>query len=144
MPSIERDNLAGLIPEPVSREIFQGVVESSSVLKVGRRLPNMTSQTQSINVLDMLPIAYWVNGDMGFKQTAAQAWEKKTLHAGELAVIVPIPEAVLADSNGPENRRSHPLRRRQAHDLAQGHRAHRDGRQHGCHRNQRSFCRHHG
>ena len=78
MPSIERDNLAGLIPEPVSREIFQGVVESSSVLKVGRRLPNMTSQTQSINVLDMLPIAYWVNGDMGFKQTAAQAWEKKT------------------------------------------------------------------
>ena len=99
MPAIERDNLAGLIPEPVSREIFQGVVESSSVLKVGRRLPNMTSQTQSINVLDMLPIAYWVNGDMGFKQTAAQAWEKKTLHAGELAVIVPIPEAVLADSN---------------------------------------------
>ena len=99
MPAIERDNLAGLIPEPVSREIFQGVVESSSVLKVGRRLPNMTAQTQAINVLDMLPIAYWVNGDMGFKQTAAQAWEKKTLHAGELAVIVPIPEAVLADSN---------------------------------------------
>ena len=99
MPAIERDNLAGLIPEPVSREIFQGVVESSAVLKAGRRLPNMTAQTQAINVLDMLPIAYWVNGDMGFKQTAAQAWEKKTLHAGELAVIVPIPEAVLADSN---------------------------------------------
>ena len=99
MPAIERDNLAGLIPEPVSREIFQGVVESSAVLKAGRRLPNMTAQTQAINVLDMLPIAYWVNGDMGFKQTAAQAWEKKTLQAGELAVIVPIPEAVLADSN---------------------------------------------
>ena len=99
MPSIERDNLAGLIPEPVSREIFQGVVESSSVLKVGRRLPNMTSQTQSINVLDMLPLAYWVDGDTGFKQTSSQAWEKKKLYAEELAVIIPIPEAVLDDSN---------------------------------------------
>ena len=99
MPSIERDNLAGLIPQPATREIFQGVVESSAVLKVGKRLPNMTAQTQAINVLDMLPIAYWVDGDMGFKQTAAQAWDKKRLYAEELAVIVPIPEAVLADSN---------------------------------------------
>ncbi|MBQ9332059.1 MAG: phage major capsid protein, partial [Oscillospiraceae bacterium] len=31
--------------------------------------------------------------------TAAQAWEKKKLHAEELAVIIPIPEAVLADTN---------------------------------------------
>ena len=99
MPSIERDNLAGMIPEPVTREIFQGVVEQSAVLRVGRKLPNMTSKTQTINVLDMLPIAYWVDGDMGFKQTAAQAWEKKKLHAEELAVIIPIPEAVLADTN---------------------------------------------
>ena len=97
--SIERDNLAGMIPEPVTREIFQGVVEQSAVLRVGRKLPNMTSKTQTINVLDMLPIAYWVDGDMGFKQTAAQAWEKKKLHAEELAVIIPIPEAVLADTN---------------------------------------------
>ena len=99
MPSIERENMGGLIPDPVAREIFQGVVESSAVLRVGKRLPNMTSGTQNINVLDMLPLAYWVDGDTGFKQTAAQAWDKKTLHAGELAVIIPIPEAVLADSN---------------------------------------------
>ena len=88
-----------MIPEPVTREIFQGVVEQSAVLRVGRKLPNMASKTQTINVLDMLPIAYWVDGDMGFKQTAAQAWEKKKLHAEELAVIIPIPEAVLADTN---------------------------------------------
>lgn len=99
MPAIERDNLGGLIPEPVTREIMQGAVENSSVLRVGRRLPNMTAKTQTINVLDMLPIAYWVDGDMGFKQTAAQAWEKKKLKAEELAVIVPIPEAVLDDTN---------------------------------------------
>ena len=99
MALIQREDLAGLIPEPVSREIFQGVVEQSAVLKAGRKLPNMTSKTQSINVLDMLPMAYWVDGDTGYKETANQAWEKKKLYAEELAVIIPIPEAVLNDSN---------------------------------------------
>ena len=67
MSFIERSDVTGLIPEPVAREIFQGVVESSAVLKAGRKLPNMTAKTQSINVLDMLPLAYWVDGDTGFK-----------------------------------------------------------------------------
>ena len=97
--AIQRDHLAGLIPEPVSREIFQGVIEQSAVLKYGRRLPNMTSKTQSINVLDMLPMAYWVEGDSGYKETSSQAWEKKKLNAEELAVIIPIPEAVVEDAS---------------------------------------------
>ena len=97
--AIQRDHLAGLIPEPVSREIFQGVIEQSAVLKYGRRLPNMTSKTQSINVLDMLPMAYWVEGDSGYKETSSQAWEKKKLYAEELAVIIPIPEAVVEDAS---------------------------------------------
>ena len=99
MAHITRENLSGLIPEPVTREIFQGVTEQSAVLRHGRKLPNMTAKTQSINVLDMLPLAYWVDGDTGFKQTSSQAWEKKKLYAEELAVIIPIPEAVLDDSN---------------------------------------------
>ena len=89
MAVINRADLAGLIPEPVTKEIFQGVVENSAVLRLGRKLPNMTAKTQSINVLDMLPLAYWVDGDTGFKQTSSQAWEKKKLYA----------EAVLDDSN---------------------------------------------
>ena len=96
---IERDNLAGLIPDPVSREIFQGVTEQSAVLKHGRKLPNMTAKTQSINVLDMLPLAYWVDGDNGHKNTSSMAWDRKKLYAEELAVIIPIPEAVLDDSS---------------------------------------------
>jgi len=99
MALIDRTKMAGLIPEPVSREIMQGAVENSAVLRVGRRLPNMTAKTQSINVLDMLPMAYWVDGDTGYKQTSAQGWEKKKLYAEELAVIIPIPEAVLDDAN---------------------------------------------
>lgn len=97
--SISRTDLSGLIPEPVTREIIQGVAQGSAVLSMGRRLPNMTSKTQAMNVLDMLPTAYWVDGDTGIKRTTKMAWAKKRIIAEELAVIVPIPEAVLDDSN---------------------------------------------
>lgn len=96
---INRTDLSGLIPEPVTREIIQGVTTGSAVLQMGRRLPNMTSKTQSQNVLDMLPMAYWVDGDTGVKQTTKMAWDKKKIYAEELAVIVPIPEAVLDDAD---------------------------------------------
>ena len=96
---INRTDLSGLIPEPVTREIIQGVTEGSAVLRMGRKLPNMTSKTQTMNVLDMLPMAYWVDGDSGFKQTSKMAWDKKKIYAEELAVIIPIPEAVLDDAD---------------------------------------------
>lgn len=59
----------------------------------------MTSRQTRIPVLDMLPMAYWVNGDTGFKQTSMQKWENVFLTAEELAVIVPISEAVLDDAS---------------------------------------------
>lgn len=108
MPIIDRAGLSGLIPETVAREIMQGAIAESAVLKMGRRLPNMSSKTQSINVLDALPTAYFVNAEptsaaaadtTAFKQTTSLAWESKRITAEEIAVIVPIPEAVLDDSN---------------------------------------------
>ncbi len=96
---ITRENLSGLIPEPVTRGIIQGAIQRSAVLSMGRRLPNMTSKAQHMNVLDALPVAYWVNGDTGFKNTTNIAWDKKRIVAEEIAVIVPIPEAVLDDSD---------------------------------------------
>lgn len=96
---ITRTDASGLIPEPVTKEIIQGVTAGSAVLAMGRRLPNMSSKTQSMNVLDMLPMAYWVDGDTGVKQTTKMAWDKKRIIAEELAVIVPIPEAVLDDAD---------------------------------------------
>ena len=95
---IDRTGAASLIPEENAREIIQGVVTQSAVLQRGRKLPNMSSKTYKMPVLDMLPIAYFVNGDTGAKKTTKQAWDKKFITAEEIAVIVPIPEAVLDDS----------------------------------------------
>lgn len=109
MPTIiDRNNLSGLIPEPVTREIMQGAIAQSAVLSMARRLPNMSSKTQSMNVLDALPTAYFVNAEPtsgtaassdNFKKTTSMAWDKKKLYAEEIAVIVPIPEAVLEDAD---------------------------------------------
>lgn len=95
---IFRTDADALIPEERAREIIQGTVEQSVVLSQGRRLANMTAKQTKLPVLDSLPIAYFVDGDTNQKKTTAQAWDKKTIYAEEIAVIVPIPEAVLDDS----------------------------------------------
>lgn len=95
---IDRTGAESLIPVQEANEIIQGVITQSAVLSRGRKLANMTSSQYRMPVLDMLPIAYFVNGDSGQKKTTKQAWDKKMITAEEIAVIVPIPEAVLDDS----------------------------------------------
>lgn len=96
---IDRTGAEALISEQVANEIIQGVAEQSAVLRLGKKLPNMSKKKYRMPVLDMLPVAYWVNGDNGFKQTSKMAWKNKFIVAEELAVIIPIPEAVLDDAD---------------------------------------------
>lgn len=95
---ISREQAEALIREQVVPEIFQKAPEQSVFMGLAKKLPNMTSKQTRIRVLDLLPVAYWVNGDTGMKQTTEQAWDNVFLTAAELAVIVPIPEAVLDDA----------------------------------------------
>lgn len=95
---ISRVDAAGLIPEPAALDIQQAIPNFSIALSLMRQVPMGTAQAK-MRVLDSLPQAYWVNGDTGLKQTTKVSWDGKLLTAEELAVIVPIPEAVIADAN---------------------------------------------
>ena len=93
-----RENAEAIIRQQVVSTIFQDAPKQSVFMSMARKLPNMTSNQTRIRVLDFLPTAYWVDGDTGMKQTTKQAWDNVYLDAAELAVIVPIPEAVLDDA----------------------------------------------
>ena len=94
-----RADAEAIIREQIVSSIFQDAPKNSVFMGMARKLPNMTSNQTRIRVLDFLPTAYWVDGDTGMKQTTRQAWDKKTIIAEEIAVIVPIPEAVLDDAD---------------------------------------------
>lgn len=98
VPIIDRTGAESLIPEQQASEIVQGAIQQSAVLTMGRRMPNLTARTYKMPVLGMMPLAYFVDGDGGQKKTTRMAWDKKYITAEEIAVIVPIPEAVLDDS----------------------------------------------
>lgn len=99
--AISRSNAEALIPVQESHDIIQGVVEQSAVLQRGKRLANMTAAQYRMPVLDLLPVAYFVNGEGGSakKKLTTMAWDKKVIYAEEIAVIVPISEAVLDDAD---------------------------------------------
>lgn len=99
MAIIDRAAAEALIQEQIIGTIQQDTPKASVFMQLARKLPNMTSKQTRIPVLDMLPTAYWVNGDTGFKETSEQGWDNVYLTAAELAVIVPIPEAVLDDAS---------------------------------------------
>lgn len=86
-----------LIPEDVSKEIIKAVTHKSAALTMFTKR-QMSSAQQRMPVLATKPNAYFVSGDTGLKQTTTMSWKNKFLDAEEIAVIVPIPEKVLDDT----------------------------------------------
>lgn len=91
-----RTDAAALIPEEVSNEMLGKATEQSAVLQLFRRVPVQAGQVR-FPVLSALPMAYWVTGDTGMKQTTEVNWTNKYLNIEEIATIMPVPDNVLAD-----------------------------------------------
>lgn len=89
-----------LVPQPLSDSIIQEAPKASAALSLMNRT-TLSSKTQRMPVLDVLPMAYWVGGDTGMKQTTQMQWKNVVLVVEELACIVPIPEAYLDDADVP-------------------------------------------
>ena len=96
---ITRANAEALIPQQVSDEIIQALPTASTFLSLARQMPRMTSKQTKIPVMTGLATAGFVSGDSGKKPTTNLTWDNVFITAEEIAVIVPIPEAVLDDAN---------------------------------------------
>jgi len=94
---VDRTEAASLIPEDAADEIIAATTEKSFVLTNFDRVP-MSRKQRRLPILDRKPTAYFVNGDSGQKQTSDAAWGNLFLNAEELAVLVPIPDTVVADT----------------------------------------------
>lgn len=98
---VGRPDLAGsMLPDQVIKEIIQEAPKHSTLLTRCKNI-RMTSKKAKQPVLNTLPEAYWVNGDTGMKQTTKAQWQDVYITAEELAVIVPIPDALISDADVP-------------------------------------------
>ena len=93
-----RTDIQAMVREQVSDIMLNGLTNESAVLAAFTRINVPTNQTR-FPVLSALPTAYFVSGDTGLKQTTEAAWTNKFINVEELAAIVPIPDAVLADAS---------------------------------------------
>lgn len=96
---ISRENASALISPEESKEIIQSVVEKSAAFSLMKRLPDMSTSTREYPIMDSYPIAGVVEGDTGLKITTHMKWKNDSIHAGEIAAIIPVPDNVSADSD---------------------------------------------
>jgi HK97 family phage major capsid protein len=95
---ISRSDADVFMPDEIATEVIQLATQESAALSLCRTVP-MSSKLKKMPVLSALPIAYFVNGDTGLKQTTESAWTGLQLEAEEIAAIVPVPEAVVDDAD---------------------------------------------
>lgn len=96
--SITREGAGkALVPDTYVDSVLQEATHSSVVLQRAKNVRLSTAKTTQ-PVLHTLPDAYWLQGDTSLKQTSDVAWKDLTITAEELAVIVPIPDAVIDDA----------------------------------------------
>ena len=91
-----RTDVSPLIPEEVSKEMLGKATEDSSVLQLFRPIP-VSGNSVRFPILSALPIAYWVVGDTGLKQTTEMSWANRYMTIEEIAVIMPVADNVMED-----------------------------------------------
>ena len=105
---ITRSGVSNLIPTEYAKEIIQTAVEGSFCLPRMTRLNDMPTKVRQLPVMSLYPTAYFVGSESGdgsgssysegLKKTSKQNWTYASITAEELAVIVPIPAAVVDDA----------------------------------------------
>jgi HK97 family phage major capsid protein len=97
---VSRAEAGADVPKAVADALVGAIGEQSTALTLGTRVPTRTKDSK-VPIVASAPSASWVSGDTGLKQTTAADWTPQSLVAEELAAIVPVPDAVLDDSDFP-------------------------------------------
>ncbi|GLZ47969.1 phage capsid protein [Actinomycetospora sp. NBRC 106375] len=95
---IDRTDALADVPQQVAQAIVGEVETTSTVMRLGKRVPVSTKEA-NVPVLTSVPDAAWLTGDTGWKPTTQATWENVTLLAEEIACVVPVPDAVLDDAS---------------------------------------------
>lgn len=91
------------IPQIVAREVIEETVQASAAMSLFRTL-DMGTVSHRLPVIASFPTARWLSGadqaakDSATKTTTGMNWSNVTIQAEEIAVIVPIPDAYVADT----------------------------------------------
>jgi HK97 family phage major capsid protein len=97
---ISRTDVTARQPEDfIANAILEQLPLASLILSSGARRVQLSKAQARFPVISLLPEAYFVAGDQGLKQTTTAAWKNKFINVEELAVILPIPESVIDDSD---------------------------------------------
>lgn len=101
MADISREDALALLAEQNINQIIKGATAGSAALSSFRTI-HMTKGTARMPVLSALPTAGFVaessSSSTGVKPTSKVEWENKDLISEEIAVIIPIHENVLEDT----------------------------------------------
>lgn len=88
------------VPQQVA-DALVGVMSTESIaLQLGTRVPTRTKDSK-VPIVTEAPTAGWVTGDTGLKAVSKADFTPQSLVAEELACVVPVPDAVLADTEFP-------------------------------------------
>jgi HK97 family phage major capsid protein len=103
MADITRADALALLARQDINEIVKPDVQTSAALSAFRTI-RMSAGTARMPVLSAIPTAGWVTDNdateaTGVKPTSKATWTNKDLIAEEMAVIIPVHENTLADSN---------------------------------------------
>ena len=89
---------AVVVPEVIAQALISGTVRQSAALSCFTPVPTGTKDS-IVPVLSRDIEAGWLSSDTGLKRADAPKWEGGSLTAEELAVLVPVPNAVIADES---------------------------------------------
>lgn len=99
--SMGHAEVGGLIPNEVSFELLNSTAVQSVVMKLGRRLRNMSTHESELPVLSALASASIRDGEYDLIETTKMQWENKVITAKHVDAIVVVSQDSLADSGIP-------------------------------------------